>query len=209
MKVEQFIVGTMGVCCYLVSCETTGKAALIDTGAEAEMLLAEVEKAGLTLEYIISTHGHPDHVHCNRVIAEKTGAKIVMHKDDVSFFQEQEAIQYFSHLGMEFSPHADIEVVDGDVIKIGDEELRVIHTPGHTPGGMCLLGAGNLFSGDTLFVGAAGRTDFPGGDYPKLMDSIKNKLVVLDEKTIVWPGHGYGGTCSNIRVEKRTNSFCR
>lgn len=208
MKVEQFVVGSMGVCCYLVWCETTGKAALIDTGAEADMLLAEVEKAGLKLEYIISTHGHPDHVHCNRAIVEKTGAKIIMHKDEVSFFQEKATTDYFSHLGMEFSPPADIEVVDGDVIKIGDEELLVLHTPGHTPGGMCLLGGGNLFSGDTLFVGAAGRTDFPGGDYNKLMASIKNKLVVLDEKTIVWPGHGYGGVCSNIRVEKRTNPFC-
>lgn len=208
MKVEQFVVGSMGVCCYLVGCETTGKAALIDTGAEADMLLTEVEKAGLTLEYIISTHGHPDHVHCNRVIAEKTGAKIIMHKDEVSFFKEKATTDYFSHLGMEFSPPADIEVVDGDVIKIGEEELVVIHTPGHTPGGMCLLGGGNLFSGDTLFVGAAGRTDFPGGDYKQLMDSIKTKLVVLDEKTIVWPGHGYGGACSNIRVEKRTNPFC-
>jgi glyoxylase-like metal-dependent hydrolase (beta-lactamase superfamily II) len=112
-------------------------------------------------------------------------------------------------LGLEASPPADIQVLDGDVITIGEEKLKVIHTPGHTPGGICLYNAPNLFTGDTLFVGGLGRTDFPGGSYDELIASITTQLLTLPPETVVWPGHGYGGNRSTIGEEKRSNPYLR
>ena len=197
----------MAVCCYIVACEKTKKAAVIDPGGDENTILAEVEKMGVSVEYIIATHGHPDHVCGNRKIQEATGAKIIMHSADEQFFGKSEVKQYFSMLGLEASPAADIEVEEGDEITIGEVKLQVIHTPGHTPGGMSLYNAPDLITGDTLFVGGLGRTDFPGGSHEELLSSIRTKLLVLPAETIVWPGHGYGGHQSTIGEEKRTNSF--
>lgn len=207
MIVRQIIVGSMAVCCYIVACETTKKGAIIDPGGDVDKILAEVDKMGVSIDYIIATHGHPDHVCGNRAIQEATGAKIIMHSADEAFFGKDEVKNYFSMLGLEASPPADIEVNEGDDIIIGDEKFQVFHTPGHTPGGMCLLSGNDLITGDTLFVGGLGRTDFPGGSHPDLLDSIRTKLLVLPEETVVWPGHGYGGNKSTIGEEKRTNPF--
>ena len=207
MILQQIIVGSMAVCCYIVSCENTKKAAIIDPGGSEDDILAEVAKQGLTVEYIIATHGHPDHVCGNKKIQDATGAKIIMHEDDVEFFEEDEVKNYFSILGLEPSPPTDIKVKEGDEIKIGDVSLSVIHTPGHTPGGMCLLNGTDLITGDTLFVGGLGRTDFPGGSHEDLIESIHKKLLILPEETVVWPGHGYGGNKSTIGIEAKTNPF--
>jgi glyoxylase-like metal-dependent hydrolase (beta-lactamase superfamily II) len=110
-------------------------------------------------------------------------------------------------LGLEASPPADKTVKDGDIITIGEEEITVIHTPGHTPGGICLFNGGDLITGDTLFVGAIGRTDFPGGSYDELIAAIKNKLLVLPGETTVWPGHGYGGSRSTLAEEAKSNPY--
>ena len=131
----------MGVCCYIVACEKTGKAAVVDPGGDEERILREADGMGVTVEYIITTHGHPDHVCGVRKIQEATGAKIIMHAEDASFFDAPEVKSYFSMLGMEPCPPVDIQVKEGDVIHIGEEKLEVIHTPGHTPGGMCLYNA--------------------------------------------------------------------
>lgn len=197
----------MAVCCYIIGCEKTGKGAVVDPGGSESKILAAVKEMGLTIDYIITTHGHPDHVCGNRIIQEATGAKIVMHEDDAAFFFKPEIRNYFSMLGMEPSPPVDITVKDGDVIKVGDEELRVIHTPGHTPGGICLYNPPDLLTGDTLFVGGLGRTDFPGGSHQQLIDSILSRLMTLPEETIVWPGHGYGGNRSTIGQEKNENPY--
>ncbi len=197
----------MAVCCYIVSCPKTGKAAIVDPGGDEELILAEVEKAGLKVEYIICTHGHPDHVCGNRRIKEATGAAIVMHSADAAFFGRPEVRDYFSMLGLEPSPPIDRLVEDGDIIEIGEERLEVIHTPGHTPGGICLLCGSDLITGDTLFVGGIGRTDFPGGSHQELMDSIRTRLMALPDGTVVWPGHGYGGKKSTIAEELRTNPY--
>jgi hydroxyacylglutathione hydrolase len=207
MIIKQIIVGSMAVCCYIVACEKTKKAAVIDPGGDVDKILAEVDKMGLSVEYIIATHGHPDHVCGNRAIQEATGAKIIMHSADELFFGKPEVKNYFSMLGLEPSPAADIEVAEGDEITIGEVTFQVLHTPGHTPGGMCLYNAPNLITGDTLFVGGLGRTDFPGGSHEELLNSIRTKLLVLPPETIVWPGHGYGGDQSTIGEEKRSNPF--
>ena len=207
MEIKQIIVGSMAVCCYIVSCAKTGKAAIIDPGGDEERVLDEVKKTKLDVVAIICTHGHPDHVCGNRRIKEVTDAEIIMHSADAAFFGKTEIVHYFSMLGLEPSPPVDRTVEDGDLIEIGEEKLQVLHTPGHTPGGMCLLCGSDLITGDTLFVGGVGRTDFPGGSHQQLMDSIKNKLLVLPDETIVWPGHGYGGMKSNIGEERRTNPY--
>jgi glyoxylase-like metal-dependent hydrolase (beta-lactamase superfamily II) len=207
MILKQMIVGSMGVCCYIVACERTGKAAVIDPGGDENKILKEIAANKFTVDAIIATHGHPDHVCGNRRIKEATGARIIMHREDSRFFGRPEVGEYFSMLGMEPSPPVDEEVEDGDIITVGEVQLKVIHTPGHTPGGMCLYCAPDLITGDTLFVGGVGRTDFPGGSAEQLFASIANRLFVLPEETVVWPGHGYGGSRSTIGREKEGNPY--
>lgn len=207
MILKQMIVGSMGVCCYILACEKTGKAVVVDPGGDEQKILQEIKGKRYAVEYIIATHGHPDHVCGNRIIQEATGAKIVMHKADSQFFGAPEVKNYFSMLGLEASPPVDREVEDGETITFGTVSLQVIHTPGHTPGGICLYNAPDLITGDTLFVGGLGRTDFPGGSHAELLDSIRTKLLVLPQETVVWPGHGYGGSRSTIGSEKQSNPF--
>ncbi len=207
MHIEQLTVGTMSVCCYIISCEKTGKAAIIDPGGDENTILAVCKQNKLEVEYIIATHAHPDHVCGNAILKEQTSASIVMHADEAAFFIQPEISNYFSMLGLPQSPPPDILVKDGDTITIGEETLQVLHTPGHTPGGICLYNAPNCFTGDTLFVGGVGRTDFPGGSMKDLNSSIRSKLLTLPKKTVIWPGHGYGGSKSTIGEEARSNPF--
>jgi hydroxyacylglutathione hydrolase len=207
MLIKQLIVGGMGVCCYVLGCKKTKQGAIVDPGGDENKILDLVKSAELDIKYIIATHGHPDHVCGNRILKELTGAKIIMHEADEAYFSQPEAQSYFAMLGLEATPPADITVKDGDTIQIGEEQLKVIHTPGHTPGGICLYNAPDLITGDTLFVGGIGRTDFPGGSYGELLDSLKEKVIVLPEETVVWPGHGYGGSQSTIGEEKRSNPY--
>ena len=130
-----------------------------------------------------------------------------MHADDADFFGRPEVERYFSMLGLPASPAADRLVRDNDLIELGSIRLQVIHTPGHTPGGICLYAAPHLFTGDTLFVGGVGRTDFPGGDTATLINSLQQRLLALPPETVVWPGHGYGGARSTIGAEARDNPY--
>lgn len=209
MKVDQHIVGTMAVCCYILSCEKTGIAAVVDPGGDEQRILDIIEKEKLDVKYVIDTHGHPDHVCGNRKIQQGTGAEIVMHEADDDFFSQPNIKSYFSMLGLEQSPPVDLRVKEGDVIIFGDVSLEVIHTPGHTPGGICLYNKPDLITGDSLFVGGIGRTDFPGGSHQELISSIQEKLLVLPPETLVWPGHGYGGSRSTIQEEARSNPYLR
>ncbi len=207
MIFKQLVVGSMGVCSYIIGCEKTKEAAIVDPGGEEKLLLGELENLGLHLKYIIATHGHPDHVCGNACIKEQTGADIVMHKDDAEFFSQSEAKEYFSMFGMTPSPPPDMCVSEGDTLEIGTVKCEIIHTPGHTPGGMCLYMPPHLITGDTLFVGGVGRTDFPGGAHATLMKSIKERIFPLPGQTIIWPGHGYGGLQSTVAEEKHSNPF--
>ncbi|MDR0477776.1 MAG: MBL fold metallo-hydrolase [Desulfobulbaceae bacterium] len=208
MKIQQLIVGSMGVCCYIASCPVTKKAAVIDPGGDIPKILNVVRQGGLAVQSIIATHSHPDHI-CG--VAELKAAMpqtpFIMHKDEAAFLANPEAGRYFAMFGMDEAPACDQTVVDGERIAVGDEAFTVIHTPGHTPGGMCLLSGDDLLTGDTLFVQGVGRTDFPGGSFDQLMNSIQTRLFSLPEQTKVWPGHGYGGMQSTIGAEKRDNPF--
>ena len=207
MIIEQMIVGMMGVCCYIVACPETGKGIVIDPGGDEEKILQKLQERDVELLYIVNTHGHPDHVCGNGPLKKATGAKIVMHEADADFFGRPDITSFFASLGLAASPPVDLPLKGGDTVSFGTVELAVIHTPGHTPGGICLHGAPNLFTGDSLFAGGVGRTDFPGGSTSQLMQSISNKLLSLPDETVVWPGHGYGGLKSTIGEEKRTNPF--
>ncbi len=207
MLIKAMTVGTMSVCCYLLVCEETKEAVVVDPGGDEERVLAAVAKAGARVRYIVNTHGHPDHVAANGPVKAATGAEIVMHAEDAAFFGEPRVQQYFASLGLPPSPPPDRLVKDGDTIVFGNESLKVLHTPGHTPGGICLYSPPELFTGDTLFVGGVGRTDFPGGDGPQLFQAIREQILTLPDETRVWPGHGYGGDSSTIGEEKRSNPY--
>jgi hydroxyacylglutathione hydrolase len=208
MIIKQIKVGFMEVFCYILGCETTKKALLIDPAGDEERVVDTAGELGLAIESIVNTHGHPDHTCGNQRLVELTGAKIYMHPRDDEFFGTPEGQAMGRQMGFAPSPRADVCVNDGDTIAFGEEGLTVLHTPGHTPGGICLYGGNNLFTGDTLFVGAVGRTDFPGGSMDVLMRSIREKILTLPDDTIIWPGHDYGGSpTSTVGREKTSNPY--
>lgn len=207
MIIKQVQVGPDKVFCYILGCEKTHEAVIIDPGGEDERLLAIIDELQLKLRYIINTHGHPDHTAGNEKLKKATGAEIVMHGDEQAFLHDSEAGEFFKRMGP-LSPEADMLVKDGAVLPFGEYILKVIHTPGHTPGSICLYTSGNLFTGDSLFVGAAGRVDLPGGDFQILTTSLENKIATLPDETVIWPGHDYGDTItSTIGREKKENPF--
>jgi glyoxylase-like metal-dependent hydrolase (beta-lactamase superfamily II) len=208
MNIEQIKVGFMDVFCYLVSCRKTKEALLIDPAGNEEELVDHLQNKGLSLKYIVNTHGHADHTCGNKKVKELTGAKIIMHEIDDRVFSTPEAHAMARQWGFAASPRADETVQDGDIIVVGNASLQVIHTPGHSPGGICLHSDGNLFTGDTLFVGGIGRTDLPGSSHEQFMRSIREKLLALPPETVVWPGHDYGmKPSSTIGYEKATNPW--
>mgnify|MGYP001095596902 CR=1 FL=1 len=171
---------------YIIAEESSGSAAVIDPSYNADAIVRLARKKGLRIGYVINTHHHRDHVAGNSKIRSYFGSLIVAHK--------------LSNI------EKDIEVVEGDVLKVGALDMRVIHTPGHTPDSICLLVQKKLMTGDTLFVGECGRTDLPGGSSLDMYNSLLNKLVRLDDHIQVYPGHDYGSKpYSTIGEEKRTN----
>lgn len=192
MKIIQTPVGHMEVFCYLVYDEGSGEGILIDPAGDEQRLLDLLREHHVRLRYIVNTHGHADHTCGNGTLRENTGARIVMHDLDADFFQTPEALAWASMMGFPPSPPADLRVHDGSELRFGSLTLKFLHTPGHTPGACCLLIDGNLFTGDTLFVGAVGRTDLPGASFDQLLESLRKKVLPLPPDTVIWPGHDYG-----------------
>lgn len=209
MIIKQLEVGRLAVFCYIVGCEETGEAALIDPAADTDRIIDTLSSLNLKATYVINTHCHPDHTSGNQDIVEETGAKIVIHTDEAKMLSGVINKTFTAMFGGKSSPPADIAVSDGDVITVGTVSLEVIHTPGHSPGGICLWDREkNVFTGDTLFVAAVGRTDLPGGSMRVMMDSIKNRILTLPDDTVVWPGHNYGpASSSTVAREREGNPF--
>ncbi|MBW2061070.1 MAG: MBL fold metallo-hydrolase [Deltaproteobacteria bacterium] len=207
MIVTQILVGQFAVFCYLIGCEATHEALVIDPAGDEDRIKDAAQEAGLNIKYIFNTHGHPDHTCGNARMKEITGAAIVMHALDDDIFNIKGNARMASVWGLAQSPPADIRLDQEKTFRVGQVNLEIIHTPGHTPGGLCLLGEGQLFTGDTLFVGSGGRTDLPYGSLSALLDSIK-KLMALPDDTVIWPGHDYGDVpTSTIGREKKTNVY--
>ena len=204
MILQSLVVGPIMANCFIIGCEKTRKAAVIDPGDDSSRILMKLAEHKLTVEYIINTHGHFDHVGANRKLKEATGAKLIIHALDQSMLKVLSETSAAFGLSVENSPPPDQTVQDGDIIQFGEIILTVLHTPGHTPGGISLHTDGVVFVGDTLFAGSIGRTDFPGGDFNTLISSIRNKLYSLGDQVIVYTGHGPETT---IGREKRSNPF--
>ena len=207
MLVEQMLVGPMAVFSYIVGCEKKKEGLIIDPAGSVNKIISKAAEMSLRIKYVVNTHGHADHTCGNRAVLSKTGADLSVHREDAGEIIRGLNRAFSMAMGKRPSPEAHTLLNDGDFIKIGDTGLKVIHTPGHTPGSICLYGEGNLFTGDTLFVGAVGRTDLKGGSLDILRGSLK-KLIALPPETRVWPGHNYGGTpVSTLAREQETNPY--
>jgi len=204
--IKELAVGPIMANCFIVGCEETKKAAVIDPGEDADRILATLADSHLTVGCIINTHGHFDHVGANARLKEVTGAKIMIHALDAPMLTQLSQSAAAMGMRADNSPPADRLLEDGETVTCGSITFKVLHTPGHTPGGISLLTGGHVFVGDTLFAGSIGRTDFPGGDFATLEASIREKLYVLDDDVVVYPGH-MGRT--TIGREKQTNPFVR
>lgn len=193
MYFKQLSLGNMGNFSYLFGCEKTKEAAVVDPAFEVDRIIKTANSDGYKIKYIFTTHGHFDHTGGHIGMAEKTGAKIIAHKNEAESLKKSGIT-------------VDIEVNDKDEVKVGNLAVKIIHTPGHTRGGICLLvNDEKLITGDTLFVGDCGRTDLGDGSSEKLFNSINEKLKILRDDIDVYPGHGYGGAHSTIGQEKKTN----
>jgi hydroxyacylglutathione hydrolase len=208
MNVRMLTVGSLLTNCYVVWCKDTGEAVVIDPGfdreGEAEKVLGVVKERGLKVKFIVNTHGHPDHICGNGILKDALGASILIHELDagrLSVAGKRAATLFGLHA---VSPAADGFLHDADVVRFGKISLRVLHTPGHSPGSVCLVDEDCVFSGDTLFAGSVGRVDLHGGSGVELARSLREKLAVLPDRFILYPGHGPKST---IGAEKRCNPF--
>lgn len=210
MEIKQIRLAKMATFCYLIGDRASRTCALIDPAFDTDRILEKTRENNLRVTHIINTHAHSDHTAGNEAIKSATGAKIFIHKLDAERLQAFLNKTFSRVLGGKGSPKPDVLLKDNDVVKIGESRLKVLHTPGHTPGGICLYTQGHVFTGDTLFVGAVGRTDLPGGSMKTLLASIQKKIYTLPADTIVWPGHDYGPfPSSTVGQEKDNNPFTR
>ncbi len=199
--IRTLTVGPLMTNCYVIVSE--GEAIVVDPGWDARRIVEEL--SGLKVVKIVATHAHFDHVGAVEELRERTGAEFVMHRADVPLLELVE--EQARHFGLSVKrPRPDGFVEEGDELKVGDTTFKVLHTPGHSPGSICLHQGLVLLSGDTLFNGSVGRTDFIGGSFEELERSIRTKIYTLDEKTLVYPGHG---PITTVGIEKRFNPFVR
>ncbi|MFB0527268.1 MAG: MBL fold metallo-hydrolase [bacterium] len=198
-----FTVGPMEANCYILHNPDKREGLIIDPGAEGSRLIRFIKQEKISINYIINTHGHPDHIGANRKIKEYTSAPILIHQYDAPMLTRSESVLPLIFPEESSSPPADTFIKDGDLIECAGMKLKVLHTPGHTPGGISLLLDDTIFTGDTLFSGSVGRFDLPGGSEEVLLNSIK-KILSLDENLIIYPGHGPSTT---VGQELHSNPF--
>ncbi|MBI4287559.1 MAG: MBL fold metallo-hydrolase [Chloroflexi bacterium] len=207
MLLEKLEVGGFASNCYIVASEKTKEGMLVDAGDDADRIMKRLEAHGVKLQLIVLTHGHLDHVGAVRKIKEATGAKLAAHADErLAGASERQMVSSQFGIKLDAPPPPDMLLRGGDTIKVGDLSFQVLHTPGHSPGGICLVGHGVVFTGDTLFNYGIGRYDFPGGNLHMLMDSIHTRLLTLPDNTIAYPGHGPETT---IGDERQGNPFLK
>ena len=200
MKYELVVVGALETNCYLVYCEESRSCAVIDPGADPEKIIATVAELELKPVVVLNTHGHVDHIGANSDIVRKYTAPLAIHGADAGMLRVSDYIELSLLLGAKNSPPPDRLLSDGEEIAVGRTSLRVVHTPGHSPGSVGFVHGGGLFSGDTLFCGGVGRTDLPGGSWKEIERSIRERILGLPGETVVLPGHGPRTTVEQERI---------
>lgn len=207
-RIHSLAVGDLAVLCYLVACPGSGRAVLIDPAGQPGPIVDLVRRQGAGVEYILCTHGHQDHTLGNQALKQALAAPVALHQADDEFFASPQGEAAARELGLAPAGRADLRLRHGQVLAVGSLEVEVIHTPGHSPGSVCFRVGDNLFTGDTLFVGAVGRTDLPGASLQTLLDSLARRILPLPDNTVIWPGHDYGETpFSTLGREKRENPY--
>lgn len=209
IKITLLPLGPFMVNTYIVACRETGRSVIIDPAGEPQTIIGTLNREKSTPLLILNTHGHPDHVLANAALRAALGIPVCMHAEDSGRFADSpEIIDLERQTGLRVDTVADRLLTDDEQIQVGAAAIRVLHTPGHTPGSCCFLVAGHLFTGDTLFVGDAGRTDQTGGSLNRLIWSLKTKLLELEGNTRIWPGHDYGNRpSSTMGQEKKENPY--
>ena len=206
IRLKSLVVGPFGSNCYVMGSDA-GEGIVVDPGADAKSVLKAVEKLKLDIKLIVATHGHIDHVGAVKEVKEATGAQFAMHEADVYLLADGGGfLSFLPPSSFSIPPPPEIFLTEGDKVEVAGISLDVLNTPGHSSGGISLLGHGAVFTGDTLFCQGIGRFDFPGSSGNQLLESIHNKLMTLPDKTIVYPGHGPKTT---IGDERHSNPFLR
>lgn len=205
LMVGGVVVGLFQENCYIIGSKLTGEAICFDPGDEPDEIRALAREMKVKIAKIACSHAHLDHIMAVRALKDETGAPFLLHQDDIELARRmpESALSMLGRRELP-APIPDHFMADGDDVEIPGISLKVIHTPGHTRGSICLYGGGMLFSGDTLFHGSIGRTDLPGGSFPQIMESIVTRLLELPDDTIVRPGHMDETT---IGAERRSNPF--
>jgi len=198
------VVGPLETNCFLVYSENNSECVIVDPGAEPDKIIKGVREYKLKPVMIVNTHGHVDHVGANKAVKEEFDIPLYIHKSDLKLLKSAMQSAFGLMIGAQKSPPPDGFLKEGDTIELGGSHLEVLHTPGHSPGSISLLGDGFILSGDILFRGGVGRTDLPGGSWEKLKESIKNKIFSLPANTLVLPGHG---PSTNVGFEKDSNPY--
>ncbi|MBI5177681.1 MAG: MBL fold metallo-hydrolase [Nitrospinae bacterium] len=207
MKIEVITVGPIDENCHIVYCEEHRASIIVDPGDSGKRIIAFMEEKDLIPKLIVNTHCHADHTGAVAPLVDYFNIPFLCHRDDEWMLNDTDQMEMARYLGLKTPPKNDSAVADGEMIDLCDDfALKVIHTPGHTPGGICLLGEGNLIVGDTLFRTSIGRSDLTGGNHEQLITSIKTRLFTLPDGTVVYPGHGETTT---IGYEKQHNPFLR
>lgn len=208
MKIETLVVGPVETNCYVISDPVSHEAVVIDAGDDADEILAYMEREQLRVKYVLNTHGHFDHTQANDEVRQKTGAPLAIHADDVELLLAPEKVSDSLYISAHGSQAPEIMLHNGDTIAFGPYQLRVIYTPGHSKGGCCFYEVKEkvCFTGDTLFKGSIGRTDLYGGDYGILLKSVRDRLQVLADDTVIYPGHGPE---SNMAFERKANPYLK
>ena len=204
LDVMTIAVGPIAQNAHIIWSKSDGRAVVVDPGEEGEKIYRRLSELGLTLEKILITHGHFDHVGGARFLKERTGADVCIHEADAGMMRNASVQAAMFGLGVPEPPAPDIFLKDGDVVRLADQEIKVVHTPGHSPGHIAFVSRGMAFVGDLIFAGAIGRTDLPGGSFETLLRSVREKIFTLPPETILYSGHGPATT---VGEEMRSNPF--
>ncbi len=204
VRIARKVVGPLSTNCYLLTCPDTGETVIVDPGGDMDMIVEYISQTGMKPARIVCTHGHSDHIAAVADLKEKFGIPFLIHQEDLEIIKLSVREAPMWGLGNIREPSVDQTLAHGDTVEIGKSQADVRHTPGHTPGGISLIFEGSALVGDTLFAGSIGRTDFEGGEFETLINSIKQQLLTLPDETVVHCGHGPDTT---IGRERKGNPY--